>query len=199
MPVPLQAYIDYRNAYQRIVTEAQQSPACETGGILVGRTFSLHQGLVLVVVAASGPGTGADRQQHTYAPDIAAHEHELNYWRSQYASYGVDYVGEWHKHPPGNRHPSSGDTMQVHAILNDSNYNLPYGIFTPLVTIEHGTFMLHGYYYPRETMRPEPVACQHTSEEEDIHDMLLYLVGVETQQHIASRDQRNRQMQRGTV
>ncbi len=175
----------HEDAYQRITTEAWNSPTRETGGILVGRSFKLHQGLVLVVVGASGPGAGADRQRHTYAPDVTSHQRELVTWRRHYAAYQVDYVGEWHKHPPGHRQPSSGDTQQVRAILNDPDYRLPYGIFTPLVTIEQGECRLHGYYYPRETMLPAAVEWQCTRGDDDLRELLLYLVGLETEQRLA--------------
>lgn len=177
MPAPRTVYFAHLDAYQRIHDEACESPGRETGGILVGRMFRLSDGLHLVIVAASGPGTNADRRVHTYAPDTTARQRELDAWRQHYADYQVDYVGEWHKHPPGLQQPSSGDTLQVVEILSDKSYHLPNGIFTPLVTIEAETFLLHGYYYPRETMRPTPVACE--SVDGEIRALLDLLVTLE--------------------
>ncbi|WP_129673493.1 Mov34/MPN/PAD-1 family protein [Candidatus Chloroploca sp. Khr17] len=179
MPVPNTVYLAQQDVYQRMYDEACTSPGRETGGILVGRMFQLPDGLHLVVVAASGPGSNADRRAHTYAPDALARQRDLETWRQHYATYHVDYVGEWHKHPPGLHRPSSGDTLQVVDILSDESYHLPHGIFTPLVTIEDGTFLLHGHYYPRETMSATPVPCELV--EGDLRVLLDGLVALEQQ------------------
>jgi hypothetical protein len=179
MPKPQQVYLARHDAYQRIFDESCDSPGRETGGILVGRMFDLAGGLILVVVAASGPGAAAHRRGHTYAPDTLARQNELETWREAYRPYRVDYVGEWHKHPPGYRQPSGGDTLQVIDILSDSSYNLPDGIFTPIVTIEDGRFMLHGHYYSREQLRAEAVEC--IVADADIRPLLDQLVALEQQ------------------
>jgi len=56
---------------------------------------------------------------------------------------------------------------------------LPDGIFTPLVTIESDQFLLHAYYYPRETMRPAPVIWESVGG--DIRELLAQLAGLEQQ------------------
>ncbi|EFO81189.1 hypothetical protein OSCT_0923 [Oscillochloris trichoides DG-6] len=179
MPAPHNVFIARTDAYQRIQDESCDSPGRETGGILVGRMFHLSDGPYLVVVAASGPGGNADRRSHTYAPDTLSRQQELERWRTQYAAFQVDYVGEWHKHPPGMRQLSTGDTLQVIDILSDDSYKLPDGIFTPLVTIEDTVFYLHTYYYPRETLRP--VAVTYQVVDDDITDVLTTLSQLEAQ------------------
>jgi|GEM_PF-6667814 len=170
-------YVAYTDAYQRIVEESRISPGRETGGILVGRVFHLHGQSVLVIVAASGPGISADRRGYTYAPDIDERQRELDIWREAYRAYQVDYVGEWHKHPPGIQQLSSGDRQQIVEMLTDESYYLPDGVFTPLVTIEDGVFLFHTYYSPRETMSPEVVDC--TVIQGNIHELLDQLVLLE--------------------
>jgi integrative and conjugative element protein (TIGR02256 family) len=157
MPVPQLIYIAEHNAYQPIVAEALAHPDRETGGILVGRVFDAEGIKVLVVVAASGPGARAILLRHMFAPDTETLQGELNAWREEFALYRVDYVGQWHTHAPGHQRPSAGDTRQAAEILGDADYNLPDGIFTPIVTIEDGAAQMHGYYYPRELVRPELV------------------------------------------
>jgi hypothetical protein len=179
MGMPRIVYIARLDAYQRICDEASHSPGRETGGILVGRMFQLRDGLCLVVVAASGPGANADRRPHTYAPDPTTSQRDLEAWRNHYRAYGVDYVGEWHKHPPGIQQPSAGDTLQVIDILSDDSYKLPDGIYTPLVTIEDERLLLHSYYYPRETVRPTPVRYEII--DGDIRTLLGELTAVEQQ------------------
>jgi hypothetical protein len=90
MPKPQQVYLARHDAYQRIFDESCDSPGRETGGILVGRMFDLAGGLILVVVAASGPGAAAHRRGHTYAPDTLARQNELETWREAYRPYRVD-------------------------------------------------------------------------------------------------------------
>lgn len=170
-------YLAYADAYQRIFEEARISPGRETGGILVGRGFHLNGQSVLVIVAASGPGLSADRRGYTYAPDVDERQRELDVWCEAYRAYSVDYVGEWHKHPPGVHQLSSGDRQQIIAMLTDDSYYLPDGVFTPLVTIEDGTFLFHSYYSPRETMSPEDVA--YTVIQGNIYELLDQLVLLE--------------------
>lgn len=154
MPAPLHVYFLRRDAYERIAAEILRSPNKETGGILVGCTFTTVEGQLLLVVAASGPGKRARRGLASFVPDVESHQRELEYWRSCYASLGVDYVGEWHSHPPGETELSDGDLQQVDEILSDDSYYLPYGIYTPLFTLEDGSYKLHSWYIPRDGAQP---------------------------------------------
>lgn len=159
MPLPAYIWIAEHEAFGPIVAASMTSGPYETGGLLVGRTFHTAEGLVLLVVGASGPGPNASLQTDSYAPDLTAHQQELGYWQQRYAAFNVDYVGEWHKHPPDNLTLSEGDNAQALAILANPTYVLPNGIFTPLVVVVDGEVQLHGYYYPRETPSPHPVRC----------------------------------------
>ena len=157
MARPDQIYLLRRTAYERIVAETRRSPGRETGGILVGRTYTLAGAVVLVIFAASGPHTSDARGQDRFAPDPQAHQAELVRWRAHYASDGVDYAGTWHTHPFDDGELSGGDLAQVAEILADPDYNLPDGIYTPVVTLVAGEPVLHSWYCPRETARPERV------------------------------------------
>jgi Prokaryotic homologs of the JAB domain len=177
MATPHQICIAHATAYQHVVDESLAQSEHETGGILIGRMFYLNAGAMLVVVAASGPGARAVLRGDMYVPDTAAHQNELEAQRREYAPYRVDYVGEWHKHAPGCGRPSAGDTLQVAEILGDAGYVLPDGIFTPITTVEGGAVLLHGYYYPRETLRAVPVEC--TIVNGDIRQLLEQLADLE--------------------
>ena len=155
--LPQQIYLANADAYQRMLGEAQRSPGHETGGILVGRTFAVPSGPMLVVVAASGPGAQAERNEDYFAPDVREQQHALDYWRGIYAAYGIDYVGQWHTHPPGSTTLSGGDVRQALAILDDANYALPSGLFTPLLIPEGAQLQLYSYYFPRATRQPQLV------------------------------------------
>ncbi|NJL54011.1 hypothetical protein HC928_01820 [bacterium] len=173
MAVPVLIVLDKKHAFDKIKDEASSSPGLETGGILVGRIFETRAGLVLVVVAASGPGRYADRRPHTYAPDVLSRQRDLDYWSERYAAYRVDYVGEWHKHPPGNRQPSAGDTRQVESIFKEPAYNhsLPHGMYTPIVTIEGNEFCLHHYYYRRDGAFRKPELIENVQILEPQHSL----------------------------
>jgi len=159
MAMPDHVYIARNDAYERIVAEALRVPEHETGGILVGRMFCTNSANVLVVAAASGPGKPAPAYADMYVPDTLARQRELEIWRAMFAPHRLDYVGEWHTHPAIHPRPSYGDTCQVNAIFADTAYQLPDGIFTPIVIVEHGSCRLHGFYYPRETRHPTAVEC----------------------------------------
>ena len=143
-------YLADQEAYVRLVSEVAASPSAETGGILVGRFFALPHGHVLVVVAASGPGKAAQRSADYFEPDSDDQQRELEHWRTLYAAYGVDYVGQWHTHPLEEQ-LSPGDMAQIRAILNDPSYSLPHGIFTPIVTYDGSALKLAAYFTARTT------------------------------------------------
>lgn len=192
MTVPVFLLLDNQNAYSKIKEESELSPGRETGGILVGRMFEASAGLVLVVVAASGPGRHADRRPHTYAPDVLARQQYLDHWCDRYTTYAVGYIGEWHKHPPGNRQPSAGDTRQVQSIFAEPSYILPHGIYTPIVTIENGEFHLNHYYYARkpslQLIRPERIKeVQIMETQQDTEQMLRKLADIEQEYHSAKQ------------
>jgi len=143
-------YLADQEAYHRLVAEVAASPTAETGGILVGRFFALSHGSVLVVVAASGPGEAAQRSADYFEPDSDAQQRELEHWRTLYAAYGLDYVGQWHTHPVDTR-LSPGDLAQIWAILNDSSYSLPHGILTPIAVYDGVELAVTAYFTARAT------------------------------------------------
>jgi proteasome lid subunit RPN8/RPN11 len=168
MPLPRHVYLLRGNAYECIVSEVLRSPTRETGGLLVGRMVTTEQDRLLLIVAASGPGNYAERDAGSYAPDVLAHQQALEYWCAYYASLGVDYVGEWHSHPPGDWQLSTGDLGQVAEMLADESYYLPDGVYTPIVTVETTGVRLQSWYCPRETGLPKLVPWSLIEAPQDI-------------------------------
>lgn len=148
--VPVRAILA-ESAYQAIASETVNSPEVETGGLLIGRRI-YHKGTPLIVVLhASGPGRSADRQVLQFAPDHERLQRELEEWRSRFATYGVDYIGEWHKHPPEIPHLSRGDVQQARRILADSSYELPDGdLLLPISRIDGDSVALDVYLVSRD-------------------------------------------------
>jgi integrative and conjugative element protein (TIGR02256 family) len=147
-------YLASQPAYAGIATEAQAHPGCETGGILIGRAGIVAGELVLVVAAATGPGSQAVHLPFTFVPDTAALQEALEQWRTAFAAYPVDYLGEWHTHPFGGSMPSAADTRQVQHILHDPAYYLPHGFLLIIVTPTDQQIALHCYFYPHATQQP---------------------------------------------
>jgi len=168
MPQPITNVVFAReNAYQTMMDETARSPGLETGGILVGRQVLYKGGQVLVVLAASGPGKHATRSAISFVPDVDADHRALEAWRNQYEHYGVDYVGQWHKHPYGVPSLTSGDIRQAHAILRDPDYLLPHGgILVPITQLGADNTDLHVYYVTRE--EEHPVECPYHIHDEDV-------------------------------
>ena len=87
----------------------------ETGGLLLGT--SLGHGRL--VTHATPPGPNAIHQEGMFGKDMDFSQAILNHLAKK---TGVDYVGEWHKHPPYFNKPSIGDREGAIQILKDSDY-----------------------------------------------------------------------------
>ena len=148
---PVKAYLA-ESAWLVIATETARTPALETGGLLIGRRIYYGKWPLLFVLHASGPGSSAFHDTLQFAPDHETLQAELVKWRSHFARYEVDYIGEWHKHPPEIPHPSRGDVQQARRILADSSYELPEGdLLLPISRIEDDAVGLDVYYIGRDT------------------------------------------------
>lgn len=123
----------------RAETRPYLSDDLETGGILVGRW--LDEATILVLTA-TGAGPQADHQRLTFAVDVDFANRRLEELRLAYPS--VDYVGEWHKHPPHFPRPSVGDLHTSLELLQDPAY--PNRLLNPIV-IEKGGKININYYY----------------------------------------------------
>jgi integrative and conjugative element protein (TIGR02256 family) len=148
--LPSAAVVFSASAFGRIEAECLRS-AVETGGLLIGRQVYDNGKPVLVVLEVTGPGARADRRTVTYAPDSEDLDRELASIRVRHGSLGVDYVGEWHKHPIDLTVPSSGDLRQARSILASADYHLPHGeVLIPIATIQPATgFALRAFVLRR--------------------------------------------------
>jgi hypothetical protein len=154
-------------AYGVIESESLRSPHRETGGLLIGRRI-LHAGqLHFVVLAATGPGYVAKRSTFYYASDVAYLQSQLEHWRFKLEQYDVDYIGEWHQHPPDFEHLSYADIVQAHQILNNPLYNLRGGgLLLPISFVDQGKFCLNCFHIASVGANPEHL--EHFSGEDDV-------------------------------
>ena len=87
----------------------------ETGGLLLGTALDD----VRLITHATPPGPKAIHQEGMFEKDLDFSQAILNHLATK---TGVDYVGEWHKHPPFLKRPSHRDRQNAVAILQDSDY-----------------------------------------------------------------------------
>jgi len=97
-----------------IKVESEKSPYTETGGILLGRKYEMANHIVFVVFHTSGPGPRAFKTPIALIPDIDYYNEMLVRGRK---TGGLDYLGEWHKHPAGFENTSLTDLEQVKKIF----------------------------------------------------------------------------------
>ncbi len=111
----------------------------ETGGIMIGKWLNTE---TVLVVAATEAGPHADHQKFTFAIDVDFANSELDRWVGQYP--GVDYIGEWHKHPPALHYPSGGDLYTARRLLSDPGY--PARLINPITVVRNGRVAVNFYY-----------------------------------------------------
>ncbi|MCL5808114.1 MAG: Mov34/MPN/PAD-1 family protein [Deltaproteobacteria bacterium] len=87
----------------------------ETGGLLLGTVLDDGR----LITHATPPGPEAIHQEGVFQKDLDFSQAILNHLARK---TGVEYVGEWHKHPPFLKRPSHGDRQGAAAILQDSDY-----------------------------------------------------------------------------
>lgn len=155
MVVPVHVAFAAERAHAVIEKETCHSVNLETGGLLVGRLVNYSDKPILAVVAATGPGPSADRRPLYYGSDQLYLQRELKALRDEFSEFGVDYVGEWHKHPPDIPRLSYGDISQARQILADPDYRLQGGLLMPLTLLRQGHFELRCFYLSSEL--PQPV------------------------------------------
>jgi len=131
-----------RQAMDVIRREALNSEV-ETGGILIG---AKSRDGALLVTHATPPGPQAVHHAYYFQRDVAYQQSLLNKFHNQ---YGVQYLGEWHKHPRNLAVPSGGDAKGVHDLLHDRDYGVD-GILFPIIICESDLgFQLHPFYVTR--------------------------------------------------
>jgi hypothetical protein len=154
----IQVLLAQESAYDVIDAETIKSRDVETGGLLVGRQVLYQDRPVLVILFASGPGQEAQRSPLSFVPDHQSNLRDLREWRRRYARYEIDFVGVWHKHPPGLSVPTAGDVRQALGILNDPDYVLPHGgILIPITQLVQDGCGLHIFYITQDQPQPNPL------------------------------------------
>lgn len=145
-------------AYATIENACLAAGELETGGLLVGRRTWFEGKPFIAVVHATGPGQQALHHAISFSPDTQYIQRELDRICEDYRQrlgVRVNYVGEWHKHPPGYATLSSSDLMQAQAILQDPDYNLEWTeLVLPIAQLEKNQVSLQPFYLSQLQTRP---------------------------------------------
>lgn len=142
-----------RTALATIEAEARRhgsagSSGHETGGILVGRRLGAYDSSgSILIAAATGPGRNAFTSPTVFEPDLEYVSEQLDQWRSRFPR--TDYIGTWHKHPPGYATFSPGDVRTAHEVFADPSYQMD-EIVSPIVLVaSDGAVEIHYFYMSR--------------------------------------------------
>jgi integrative and conjugative element protein (TIGR02256 family) len=94
----------------------------ETGGVLAGFVDSVLN--AVVITAASGPGPKAIHGRYNFNRDAEFCQRFLNR-QARLTSGVIDFVGEWHKHPETDPHPSPQDIDTYRKLAANKDANVP--------------------------------------------------------------------------
>ncbi len=130
-------------AYEQMTEDCLRYPDTETGGILVGRYVAGE----MIVPFAVPAGTGAERSAGGFAPDSSFQQPLLDFLFERFQ--GVNYQGDYHKHPGAFDRPSLHDLVTARRIVTDPNWNTAAACF-PILTCHKGQVKMRSYLMTRE-------------------------------------------------
>jgi len=108
----------------------------ETGGLLLGSKLPHGR----LITHATPPGPKAFHHPGMFERDLEFSRAALDHFTRQ---TGVDYVGEWHKHPPSMIRPSEDDRKGVIEILKDPDYRTGDLVIFPIWIRKQSTALMH--------------------------------------------------------
>lgn len=123
-------------ACQLIAKESLDSGELETGGALIGAwERGLDGRLSVRVERATGPGPDASHSVSFFSPDLDHYRRRVAYYRQ----HGLDYLGEWHKHPGAFDSLSSVDMSTARELMRDEGWPM---LLLPIVNVVDGEVRL---------------------------------------------------------
>lgn len=156
----------------RIESECLTHADTETGGALPGR--AIDDAIVIPFTIAAGPN--ALRAVARFSPDSAWQQTVLDYL---YARFGVDYQGDWHRHPGRFDRPSDHDLATARRIVTDPSWNKASAVF-PIAVIDGGHVRMRAYLMRRETEEFEEIPINIVP---DTHPLMrAVLTGMEAEE-----------------
>lgn len=139
-------------AHRDWVAHCQASPGTETGGVLPGRI--LDGAFVVPFSIAAGPA--AKQSSVRFSPDFEWQQIFLDFL---FDRFGVDYLGDWHRHPGRFDRPSAHDLRTARHIVTDPKWNVRQAVF-PIAVIEDTKVRIRAYLMRRETLDFEEIPLE---------------------------------------
>lgn len=103
---------------ETIMEECDRTPDTETGGILLGKKTVSAGRNIYIVQMTSGPGKDCRKTTVSFAPDMSHYNSLLVHYEK---TFGMQYLGEWHKHPAGFERTSGIDLLQARKIFREED------------------------------------------------------------------------------
>lgn len=136
----------------------------ETGGLLLGTIMGSDR----LITHATPPGPNAIQHESVFEKDLEFSQAILNYLAQK---TGVDYIGEWHKHPPSLKKPSTLDKQSAIEILLDTDYKTNGLLVLPIWVKENREppstvhqFLVEHYFGPIDIVKIFPYYMNETLE-----------------------------------
>jgi len=139
-------------AYRMLEADCLAYPDVETGGVLPGVVGK--DGFRVPFVISAGPG--ACRLASRFSPDSNWQQHFLDFLFSR---FGLDYIGDWHRHPAHADRPSAIDLTTAWHIVTSPDWNKPEAVF-PIATVRCGTVHLRAFAISRAKQEFEELEVQ---------------------------------------
>lgn len=128
--------------WRSILENSLAVPDRETGGILMGRFRDPQDGpLRITAERSSGPGEGACLGTDIFRPEMEHYRERMAHYRR---TMGLEYVGEWHKHPGALGELSRLDIRTAREICETEGW--PF-LLLPIVTLCEGYCRIHCFVW----------------------------------------------------
>ena len=141
-----------QRAHRAMVADCLTHANTEIGGVLPGCTM----GDALVVPFSIPAGPDAKCTAVRFSPDSGWQQVFLDFL---FARFGVDYLGDWHRHPGLFDQPSAHDLRMARHIVTDAAWNKPEAVF-PIAVIEKGQVRMRAYLMRRDNLEFEEIPIQ---------------------------------------
>ena len=116
-------------AYGAIQKDVLRHKDSETGGILLKKRIDGE--LIIPMTILGGPNS--HRSWGGFSPDSDYQQQNLNFL---FQRFGLDYSGDWHRHPGQYDRPSHTDWKQARQIVTDEAWNKLEAVF-PIVVLNN--------------------------------------------------------------
>ncbi len=126
-----------------IKAECLRHPTVETGGVLLGNRV----GTDYVVPAVIPPGPRSRRARTLFSPDTDFQQPILDFAHEYFN--GLNYKGEWHRHPGQNDYPSAKDLSTAREILSSPEWDISEAVF-PIAIVDDGEVRIRAYEITRD-------------------------------------------------